>query len=329
MASPLSGRSIPIIWYLSPIIVSLLLSLLYRQSQFYFLVLRLTLLVDRSILDRLTWKLRKQKALPKLENKNDLPSEVLRPTNLDLETGGQEEPGHPASVLTPKQQRRLVHHQNKFARSHTFYKPHETDTHYAFPLNLLVAIVLLLDLHSCLQISLGACTWGIDYRTRPAALTATILSCSITVNILAGILIMLGGRRTRKKDVLERMFRQELTEEALHRMRAQSNVEIEKLRKIDEAIDEADENKEDKEDESGKINLPRPSLDAFRGRRSEDHARSPRGVGRLLSPSKKPADLVGRFDTALGYEGTRSPRSPTSLRSLTAPATPTEPEHSA
>ena len=36
------------------------------------------------------------------------------------------------SVLSPLQQKRLAHHQKKFARSHTFYKPHETTTHYAF-----------------------------------------------------------------------------------------------------------------------------------------------------------------------------------------------------
>ncbi|KAI1207968.1 uncharacterized protein F4807DRAFT_432603 [Annulohypoxylon truncatum] len=157
---------------------------------------------------RLTWKLRRKKRMGKLRDKNDLP------TNADLEAARDE-----ISVLTPQQQARLVHHQTKFAKSHTFYKPHETKTHYAFPLNWLVAIVTLLDLHSCLQISLGATTWGIDYNTRPMALTATILSCSITVNITAGILISIGGRRTRKKDVVERMFRQDLTREAFDKIR--------------------------------------------------------------------------------------------------------------
>ncbi|KAI0896957.1 hypothetical protein F4806DRAFT_508101 [Annulohypoxylon nitens] len=157
---------------------------------------------------RLTWKLRRNKRMGKLRDKNDLP------TNADLEAARDEK-----SVLTPKQQERLVHHQTKYAKSHTFYKPHETKTHYAFPLNWLVAIQTLLDLHSCLQISLGATTWGIDYHTRPMALTATILSCSITVNITAGILISIGGRRTRKKDVVERMFRQDLTREAFDKIR--------------------------------------------------------------------------------------------------------------
>jgi len=128
-------------------------------------------------------------------------------------------------VLTDKQQQRLVHHQAKLAKSHTFYKPHETETHHAFPLRLLVAVVLLLDLHSCLQISLGAVTWGIPYAVRPAAATTTILCCSIATNALAGLLIALGDRRTRKKDVLERLLKQELTAEVMDKMRKKKEKE--------------------------------------------------------------------------------------------------------
>ncbi|KAI0005683.1 hypothetical protein F4779DRAFT_630088 [Xylariaceae sp. FL0662B] len=178
---------------------------------------------------RLTWKLRRKKRMANLRDKNDLP------TNADLEAARDE-----VSVLTPQQQARLIHHQTKFSKSHTFYKPHETKTHYAFPLNLLVAIVTLLDLHSCLQISLGATTWGIDYHTRPMAVTATILSCSIAVNITAGILISVGGRRTRKKDVVERLFRRDLTFEALGKIRKHGKREgdVEKRLKAERAIEE-------------------------------------------------------------------------------------------
>ncbi|KAI0477839.1 hypothetical protein GGR56DRAFT_665635 [Xylariaceae sp. FL0804] len=177
---------------------------------------------------RLTWKLRRKKRMANLRDKNDLP------TTTDVE---QEE----ISVLTDEQQANLVYHQNKFAKSHTFYKPHETRTHYAFPLNYLVAIVTLLDLHSCLQICLGCTTYGIPYRQRPAALTATILSCSITVNITAGILISVGGRKTRKKEVVERMFRQELTREALDIIRheAKKQDDTEKQQKAENVIDQA------------------------------------------------------------------------------------------
>ncbi|KAL9617733.1 MAG: hypothetical protein Q9160_007507 [Pyrenula sp. 1 TL-2023] len=163
----------------------------------------------------LTWRLRREKSLPKLENENDLPAD--RPASADIEAGMTEEK-HEYSVLTPKQQDKLAHHQAKFAKSHTFYRPHETTTHYAFPLRLLVAVVVLLDCHSLLQIALGTCTWSISYHVRPFALTTVILCCSISVNIAAGITISVGDRMTRKKDVIEQHFRQGLTDHALTKM---------------------------------------------------------------------------------------------------------------
>jgi hypothetical protein len=167
----------------------------------------------------LTWRLRRERSLPKLRNKNDLPTvsviDIAGQSPSDVEEQSIPKQYPEFSVLTLKQQRRLTHHQTKFAKSHTFYKPHETNTHHAFPVRFLIAIVVLLDFHSLFQIALGACTWGIDYRVRPFALTTTILCCSISCNTAAGILIMMGDRRTRKKEVIERMRRQELTKEAV------------------------------------------------------------------------------------------------------------------
>ncbi|KAJ5378698.1 hypothetical protein N7509_011817 [Penicillium cosmopolitanum] len=158
----------------------------------------------------LTWKIRGKRQLPNLKDKNDLPSQ--REKDVD-------EDEHEYSVLDARQQLRLMHHQNKFAKSHTFYKPHETFTHHAFPLRILVAIVVLLDCHSLLQMALGACTWSMeDPGQRPFALTTVILCCSITCNISGGVLIMIGDRRTRKKEIVERLFRQQLTEEAMQKM---------------------------------------------------------------------------------------------------------------
>ncbi|KAL9087504.1 MAG: hypothetical protein Q9165_006615 [Trypethelium subeluteriae] len=181
----------------------------------------------------LTWRLRNEKALPKLHDHNDLPS--LRPSNFDIEASAdpatiaaEAEEKEEMTVLTPKQQQKLQHHQDKFSKSHTFYKPHETETHHAFPLRLLVAVVVLLDCHSLLQIALGTCTWSISYHVRPFALTTVILCCSITCNITAGIVISIGDRMTRKKDVIERMFRQELTEHAIKKL--EKRKEKEKLR---------------------------------------------------------------------------------------------------
>ncbi|KAK4939753.1 hypothetical protein LTR10_020037 [Elasticomyces elasticus] len=162
----------------------------------------------------LTWRLRREKGLPKLQDHNDLPSLLEKGTDPEAQKPVDSE----FSVLSPQQQQRLIHHQAKFSKSHSFYKPHETATHYAFPLRLLVAIVVLLDCHSLFQIALGTCTWSISYHHRPQALTATILSCSITVNITAGILISIGDRRTRKKDVALKMQRQQLTAQALKKV---------------------------------------------------------------------------------------------------------------
>ena len=164
----------------------------------------------------LTWRLRRERNLPKLEDHNELPEK--RPTEIEPDDAAAADLEGQYSMLSHKQQKRLVHHQNKFSNSHSFYKPHETATHRAFPLRLLVAIVCLLDCHSLFQIALGTCTWAISYHHRPGALTATILCCSICCNITAGVLITIGDRKTRKKDVVTRMLRQALTEEALRKM---------------------------------------------------------------------------------------------------------------
>jgi hypothetical protein len=112
---------------------------------------------------------RKQLGLPELVDKNDLPhkrEEDVDP-QADIENAaGRSKPnpdtvgGAPweYSVLDPEEQEKLEYHERKFAKSHTFYKPHETATHYAFPLRLLITVVLLLDMHSILQVTLGACT---------------------------------------------------------------------------------------------------------------------------------------------------------------------------
>ncbi len=162
---------------------------------------------------RMTWKMRKEKAMPKLEDHNDLPDTQRLEKAADPESQGQE------TVLTHVQQKRLIHHQTKFAKSHTYYKPHETVTHHAFPIKLLITCVIMLDCHSILQIMLGTFTWAWSYHSRPSWITSVILSCSITVNISAGILITIGDRKTRKKDVVLRMTRQELTTEAIKKVK--------------------------------------------------------------------------------------------------------------
>ncbi|OKL57527.1 hypothetical protein UA08_07089 [Talaromyces atroroseus] len=182
----------------------------------------------------LTWRLRKKRTLPDLHDENDLPSHREEDCP-DVERADDKKAPMEFSILTPLQQKRLEHHQRKFSKSHTFYKPHETATHHAFPLRMLVAIVVILDCHSLLQISLGACTWGISYHVRPFALTTVILCCSITCNITGGVLIMIGDRISRKKDVIERMSIQGLTGEAMKKMEKRKKEE--ELRKSESLIE--------------------------------------------------------------------------------------------
>ncbi|KAE8393043.1 hypothetical protein BDV23DRAFT_149981 [Aspergillus alliaceus] len=183
----------------------------------------------------LTWKIRRKRNLPGLKDKNDLPSR--REIDVDVEFGDTpKHEEHEFTVLNRLQQQKLVHHQTKMSKSHTFYKPHETLTHHAFPLRMLIAIVVLLDCHSLLQIALGACTWSISYHHRPFALTTVILCCSITCNISGGLLIMIGDRRTRKKEVVERLFREQLTKEAMKKI-------CKKKKKKQRPLEEQDESR--------------------------------------------------------------------------------------
>ncbi|KAI0466581.1 hypothetical protein F4859DRAFT_299157 [Xylaria cf. heliscus] len=256
---------------------------------------------------RKTWKRRKQLQMAKLRDKNDLP------TDPELEAARDE-----VSVLTEIEQATLVHHQNKFAKSHTFYRPHETKTHYAFPQSFLIAIVLMLDLHSALQVSLGATTWGIDWKTRNPAITATILSVSITVNITAGILISIGGRRTRKKEVVERMFRQDLTREALKEIRERGKKEgdVEKQTKAERAI--ADTRKSETLDEAVKSHVPvRDSFDIARGEYKSPPYKSSLDIPRAShdrksSPYRSSLDMVrSDYKSSPTSPGpSRFPRSP-------------------
>lgn len=190
----------------------------------------------------LTWRLRKEKALPKLQDENDLPSK--RPADFDVEASAdaatiaaQAEEKEELIVLTSKQQQKLQHHQEKFSNSHTFYKPHETESHHAFPIRVLLCVVVLLDCHSIFQIALGTCTWSISYHVRPFALTTVILCLSISCNIAGGVMISIGDRMTRKKDVIERMFRQELTEHAIHKIEKRKEKERKRNRDLDQTVE--------------------------------------------------------------------------------------------
>jgi len=256
---------------------------------------------------RKTWKTREKLGLPELVDRNDLPERKAEtePTQVDLESlvarkmprglarriaplipkaygekmVAREKTSDPifeSSVLTPEEQAKLEYHERKFSKSHTFYKPHETATHYAFPLKLLITVVVLLDFHSALQITLGACTWGINYKTRPFALTTVILCFSITCNITAGVLISRGDKKTRKTDVIEHMMRQELTAEAIEPIQDRRLKEAEERGELDpfmkRRIEEERARKEEAENEEIKKSWKSvPSLPKKLLGKGEDH----------------------------------------------------------
>ncbi|KDN52775.1 hypothetical protein K437DRAFT_261010 [Tilletiaria anomala UBC 951] len=124
-----------------------------------------------------------------------------------------------ASLLSLKNEMKLVYHQRKFYHAHHYYRFNESITHRAFSLKLMIAIVLILDIHSCLQACLGGLTWGIRYQHRPTALTASIVTASLSCSAIGGILISIGNSRTKKNEVVERLLHEELEEEARRRMR--------------------------------------------------------------------------------------------------------------
>lgn len=173
-----------------------------------------------------TWRLRKERGLKKLKNHNELPAMPPRSTPYDTAEEIEEEEQIEAPVLPDDEQRKLEYHQGKLAKSHTFYRPHETYTHNAFSIRLLITIIVLLDCHSMFQIALGGTTWGIYYKVRPKALTAVILACSLTCNIVSGIIIGIGDKRSRKTLVVEQMMRQGLTEEALKKLRKERGLKV-------------------------------------------------------------------------------------------------------
>lgn len=69
-----------------------------------------------------------------------------------------------------------------------------------------------------LQITLGTVTWSVSYHHDwKHKATAVILSFSLTCSVGGGILIAIGNRLTRKKEVVEALLRKALTDEALMR----------------------------------------------------------------------------------------------------------------
>ncbi|KAI0347243.1 hypothetical protein BDW22DRAFT_1322640 [Trametopsis cervina] len=142
---------------------------------------------------RVTLKRRRKADLPDLYDNNDLP-----------------DPAYDANyvhVLTEKEQADLHYQQHKFMQSMTWYRPHGTFTHRAFPIELALWICIMNDLNSFFQILLSGCMWGLNRFERPAWTTATTLPAAFVAGILAGVFIWWGGKKTRRHEQVEQRLR--------------------------------------------------------------------------------------------------------------------------
>ncbi|KAH8925551.1 hypothetical protein BT69DRAFT_1116974 [Atractiella rhizophila] len=83
-------------------------------------------------------------------------------------------------------------------KSQTWYIPHESATHFAFPISWALAICLLNDGNSFFQCLLCVAMWGWNRYTRPPWTTGCLIPLSFLCGIIAGVLIWKGGERTKK-----------------------------------------------------------------------------------------------------------------------------------
>ncbi|EMD40777.1 hypothetical protein CERSUDRAFT_80431 [Gelatoporia subvermispora B] len=116
-------------------------------------------------------------------------------------------------VLTEEEQMDLHYQQHKFMESQTWYRPHGTETHRAFPINIALWICILNDLNSFFQCLLSGCMWGLNRFQRPAWTTATTLPAAFIAGILAGVFIWWGGRKTKRTEEVEERLRTALAME--------------------------------------------------------------------------------------------------------------------
>ncbi|SPO27038.1 uncharacterized protein UTRI_10499_B [Ustilago trichophora] len=169
----------------------------------------------------LTWRLRKKQGLPRLADKNDVPSLAAKLHNKKKKGASQtdEDDNDDSSsdedetvpelsseaVLTPHQAQHMHTLQTAFAESQSWYRPHETFTHHAFSISFALWITICNDLNSLFQCLLCGYMWGYatHYHDRPAWSTGTFMPCSFLAGIGAAVLIWKGGERSKKKREVE------------------------------------------------------------------------------------------------------------------------------
>ncbi|KAF9464453.1 hypothetical protein BDZ94DRAFT_1161878 [Collybia nuda] len=142
---------------------------------------------------RKTRKLRTEAGLPQLFDVDDLPDPAYDPNYVH--------------VLTEKQENYLHRQQRKFQHHQTWYRPHGTETHRAFPINTALLICLLSDGNSIFQ----ACL--LNRFNRPAWTTGTLIPASFLCGIFAAVFIWRGGQQTKRVGEVEKRLREILDAE--------------------------------------------------------------------------------------------------------------------
>ncbi|KAF8525324.1 hypothetical protein JB92DRAFT_1319962 [Gautieria morchelliformis] len=150
-------------------------------------------------LKRISTRLRKSAGLPELYDEDDLPDPQYDPDYVH--------------VLTDEQQKELHHQQKEFAKSQTWYRPHGTESHRAFPIATALLICLFVDGNSFFQAILCACMWSMNRFQRPAWTTGTLIPASFLCGIIAAILIWRGGQKTKRTKAVEETLRTALEAE--------------------------------------------------------------------------------------------------------------------
>jgi hypothetical protein len=151
---------------------------------------------------RRTAKLRAKENLPQLYDTDDLPDPAYDPNYVH--------------VLSDKEQLDLHKKQEKFRQSQTWYRPHGTETHRAFPINTALLICLFTDGNSIFQIILCGTMWGLNRFQRPAWSTGTLIPASFLCGIIAIIFIWRGNQKTKRTKEVEQRLRMALAMDQGH-----------------------------------------------------------------------------------------------------------------
>ncbi|KAF9268077.1 hypothetical protein L218DRAFT_994842 [Marasmius fiardii PR-910] len=150
---------------------------------------------------RRTKRLRSKAGLPQLYDPDDLPDPAYDPNYVH--------------VLTEKEEKDLHRQQIKFQYSQTWYRPHGTETHRAFPINYALFICCLNDGNSIFQAMLCGCMWSMAihfyplllYRfERPPWTTGTLIPASFLCGIFSAVFIARGSAISKRtKEVKEKL----------------------------------------------------------------------------------------------------------------------------